>query len=101
MYNTYGTYGNITYFLPLEFFGTRHREIVVSLWDIILVNNWCEHQPIYIFTKKKASSIINTIMDKSSTEYKGQGYYEGSEEVSVHLPDTDIESNNSEIFPNK
>lgn len=43
-------------------------------------------------------------MDKSSTEYEGQGHwsdYEESEEISVHLPDTDNESNDSEILPRK
>ena len=40
-------------------------------------------------------------MDKSSTEYEGQGHwsdYEESEEISVHLPDTDNKSNDSEIL---
>ena len=43
-------------------------------------------------------------MDKSSTEYEGQNHwsdYEESEKISVHLPDTDNESNDSEILPRK
>ena len=43
--------------------------------------------------------IINTIMDKSSTEYEDQGDwsdYEESEEISVY---TDTETNASEILP--
>ena len=45
-------------------------------------------------------------MDKSSTEYEGQGDcndYEESEELNVHLLETDTrnESNDSEILPRK
>ena len=47
---------------------------------------------------------MNTIREESSTEYKDQGdwsVYEESEEISVHLPNTENESNDSEILPRK
>ena len=48
--------------------------------------------------------IINTILDKNTTGYEEQGdwnAYEESEEISLHLPDTDNESNDSEILPRR
>ena len=48
--------------------------------------------------------IINTIMDKNSTEQEDQGDWsdcEKSEQISLHLSDTDNESNDFEILPRK
>ncbi|GBN65661.1 hypothetical protein AVEN_177884-1 [Araneus ventricosus] len=41
-------------------------------------------------------------MDKSSADYEDQGDWRDSEEleeISIHLPDTDNETNDSEILP--
>ncbi|GBM26700.1 hypothetical protein AVEN_124992-1 [Araneus ventricosus] len=57
-----------------------------------------------IFTKGKTCCEINTVMDQSSADCEDQGYWRDSaesEEIRIHLPDTDNETNDGEILPRR